>query len=200
MPDPGRNMRIWGIIPAAGLSRRMGRPKQSLSYQGSTIAATVARTLLDADLSGVIAVTRTELIGELQLPDDPRLHLAVNDDPNSEMIDSIRIGLATLNRFQPGSHDGVLVVPGDMPTLSSQSCRICIAEYTADPGRIVIATHAGQRGHPIIFPFAMRATIDRLDGGLNMLPRTFPKQVRLVDVDDPGAALDIDTAEDLAQL
>ena len=193
-------MKIWGIIPAAGLSRRMGRPKQSLSFQGSTIVGTVARTLLKADLSGVIAVTRTELIGELNLPDDPRLHLAVNDDPDSEMIDSIRIGLGDLDRFRPGDDDGVLVVPGDMPTLSSQSCRTCIAEYVADPGRIVIATHAGKRGHPIVFPFVMRAIIDRLDGGLNMLPRTCPKQVLLVDVDDPGAALDIDTGEDLAQL
>ena len=200
MPDADRNIRMWGIIPAAGLSRRMGRPKQSLPFQGSTITATVARTLLDADLTGVIAVTRTDLIGELKLPDDPRLQLAVNDDPNSEMIDSIRIGLATLDRLQPGGNDGILVVPGDMPTLSPQSCRECIAAYIADPGRMVIAAHAGKRGHPIVFPFAMRATVDQLEGGLNMLPRACPGQVLLVDVDDPGVALDVDTTEDLAHL
>ena len=84
--------------------------------------------------------------------------------------------------------------------MSGQSCQACIEKYVADPRRVVIATYAGKRGHPMIFPFAMRMIIDRLDGGLNMLPRTCPRQVLLVDVDDPGAALDIDTAEDLAQL
>jgi CTP:molybdopterin cytidylyltransferase MocA len=191
---------VWGIIPAAGLGRRMGRAKQRLPYRGSTLAATVTRTVLDADVSGVVVVTRTELLDDLQLPVDARLRVARNDDPESEMIDSVRIGLVALDQFQPGGDDGVLVVPADMPTMSAQSCRTSIAAYVSNPGRIVVATYQGQRGHPIVFPLAMRELVFQLDGGLRMLPRTRPDQVLLVDIDDPGVSFDVDLAQDYDSL
>ena len=199
MNDSNFSVKTWGIVPAAGMSRRMGRPKQLLTFRGSTMAATVTQTLLDADLSGVVMVTRTELTDALHLPSDSRVHLAINDDPHSEMIDSIRIGLAALDQFQPRPDDGVLVVPGDMPRLTSQTCRVCMSEFAANPQQIVIAVHEGRRGHPLIFPFAMRDAVDELDGGLNLLPRRHPERIHPIDVDDPGAQVDVDTARDYEQ-
>ena len=195
-------MRVWGVIPAAGLGQRMGRgrPKQLLSYQGSTFAAAVTRTLLEAGASGVVVVTRTQLSEQLRLPDDARVHTAVNDNTGSEMIDSIRIGLTRLDGLGAKGADGVSVVPADMPALRKESCRVCITAYEADPRRIVVATYRKQRGHPIIFPFALREEIDNLDGGLRMLPRLFPTRVCLVDVDDPGVQTDVDTVGDYKRL
>ncbi len=200
MTDTGHNVRIWGIIPAAGMSRRMGHPKQLLPYQGSTIAGAVARTLLTIDLSGVVLVTRTELIDKLDLPADSGIHIAINDNADSEMIDSIRIGLSFLVQYNPAGGDGVLVVPADMPTLDAASCRACIDAYVSDANHIVIATYGGRRGHPMIFPFSMRGFIDNLDGGLNMLPRICSQQVTTVEVNDPGVEFDIDTADDYDRL
>lgn len=178
----------------------MGGPKQVLPYQGSTLVGAVTRTLLDADLSGVVVVTRRQLIDELQLPADSRVHVAINDDADSEMIDSIRIGLSALAEFRPGGEDGVLVVPGDMPALTAQSCCACVSAYVSNPERIVIATYKGKPGHPMVFPFAMRTAVDELHGGLRMLPRTCPGRAFFVDIDDPGVELDIDTAQDYERL
>jgi molybdenum cofactor cytidylyltransferase len=178
----------------------MGRPKQSLPFQGSTIVAAVANTLLEADVSGLVVVTRTELIDGLRLPADARVHVVVNDDPESEMIDSIRIGLSGVDTFDPAGADGVIVVPADMPTLSAGTCRACISAYESAPQRIVIATHGGRRGHPIVFPFAMRRTVEGLKGGLRMLPRVCSEQVLLLETDDPAVELDIDTVDDYEQL
>jgi molybdenum cofactor cytidylyltransferase len=200
MTAADRKVRVWGIIPAAGLSRRMGRAKQLLPYQGSTLAATVTRTLLDADVGGVVVVTRSELLDDLQLPNDARVRVAQNDDPDSEMIDSVRVGLVALSQFQPGDDDGVLVVPADMPTLSAQTCRTCIATYLSNPSRIVVATYQGQRGHPIVFPLALRHLVFQLHGGLRMLPRTCPDQVLLVHIDDPGVSFDVDLTGDYESL
>ena len=200
MHDTSVNVRVWAVIPAAGLSRRMGRPKQSMPLAGSTVAATVVRTVLDADISGLGVVTRTQLIHQLQLPADPRVNVAINDDPNTEMIDSIRIGLSTIESLQPGSNDGVLVVPADMPTLAPESCRACIAAYTSDPRRIIVGRYKGKRGHPIIFPLSMRPEVDRLEGGLRMLPRIHAQRVLCVDLDDSGVHLDLDTPEDYERL
>ncbi len=241
-----RAARIAAIIPAAGASRRMGRSKQTLPVGESTLTATVVRTLLDANVQRVVVITRTSLTTALHLPKDPRVTVEINDDPTSEMIDSIRIGLRALERFrllcneprtsvranppalddvrQPkdrctssgppiadknldigkdacaakrlDENDGVLVVPGDMPTLSVDTCRRCMEAFIADPRRIVIATHAGKRGHPIIFPLSMGDTVDRLATGLNALPQEHPERVHLVAVDDPGAVADVDTQAD----
>ncbi len=88
-------VRIWAIVPAAGRGRRMGGPKQVLPYRDSTIASTVVQTLIEADVVGVVVVTRTVLVNALRLPVDPRVTIALNDR-ESEMIHSIRIGLAGL--------------------------------------------------------------------------------------------------------
>lgn len=226
MTESPQAVRICGIVPAAGLSRRMGTPKQTLPYRGSTFAGTVVRTLIDAGLAGVVVVTRTELVDALDMPDDPRVSVAINDDPNTEMIDSIRIGLAIVarregtatlspddghlgtdapppvpsrlndrhSRFGTG---GVLVVPVDMPALTARTCRACISAFMSDPGRIVIATYRGKRGHPIIFPSALGGTIEELEGGLRSLLERFPDRVAFVEADDPGITQDLDTAKDL---
>ncbi len=210
-----RTVRIWAIVPAAGLGRRMGGPKQTLSFRGSTLAGTVTRTLLAAGVDSLVVVTRTPLVSELELPDDTRVRIAFNDNDAAEMIDSVRIGLTAIvdeqsrggeatvaiNETESASAPtGVLVVPADMPTVSVDTCRKCIGAYVADPQRIVIATHAARRGHPIIFPLSLRAALDRLSGGLNELPRQSPERVHLVEVDDPGATRDVDALTDYESL
>jgi len=200
---------VYAVVPAAGLGRRMGLPKQTLPFRGSTIVGKVVRTLLDAELNRVVLVTRSELVPELDLPTDCRLRVAINADLASQMIDSIRIGLFTLfddvvnpNTASVDEHigtdaaaadSGILIVPGDMPGLSQASCRLCVQAFRAAPTRIIVATHAGQRGHPLVFPAALRAEIDQLQGGLNLLIRRHSDRVQLVETCDPGAVEDVDT-------
>lgn len=200
MPRDAR-IRIWGLIPAAGMSRRMGTTKQTLPFRGSTVTGWVAQTMLDATLDGVIVVTRTELRLALNLPDDPRLTLVFNDDRESEMIDSIRLGVKRIDnaarpRGAKRSQDGVLVVPGDMPTVSAEACRRCMGVYRCNPDRIVIATFDGQRGHPMVFPLAMHRSLDRLRGGLKELVRQCSDCVTEVAMNDATVLQDMDTAED----
>ncbi len=194
--DPNRP-RVVGIVPAAGAGRRMGTAKQTLPFRGSTMAATVVQTLLDAGLDRVVVVTRRELVERLGLPDDPRVALAFNEDADSEMIDSVRIGLRESNAA--GIHrrlTGVLVVPADMPTLTVESCRVCVAAFAADPSRIVIATYDGRRGHPIIFPMALWPGDERLPDGLRTMSHRHPNRVHLVETADPETLRDVDTSED----
>ena len=213
MTLPSGGVQVFGIIPAAGMSRRMGRPKQTLAYGSSTITGTVARTLLGADIDGLVVVTRTELVEALDLPTDPRVAVAINDDADSEMIDSICIGLEMLAKpysepqalahagrrpeKTPACPDaGVLVVPGDMPALSAESCRTCTAAFVADPSRIVVATYKGKHAHPIVFPFSLGPAVAKLSDGLRSLAHTYAGRVFPIEVDDPGATRDINTPED----
>ena len=227
-PDP-RSL-VWGIVPAAGLGRRMGRLKQSLPYGDSTMAGTVVRTLLDAGVDRVVVVTRSDLQAQLGPPQDPRIHVAINDNAETEMIDSIRIGLDAVadsvcipeSLSPPGGEGrvrgfqdalptsqgaqstiapaGIAVLPADMPTATVQSVRICLASFRETPGAIVIAACAGKRGHPIIFPWAMRDVVRNLRGGLRQLPTLHADLVRLVETGDPGVTRDVDTPDDYQRL
>ena len=149
------------------------------------MVGSVVRTLLDAGLDTVVLVTRSELVARLGLPSDKRLSVAANDDASSQMIDSIRIGLSAL--FDDGAASGgekedkpslvdrasdcagILVVPGDMPGLAVATCRLCAEAFRQEPTKIIIAAHNGRRGHPLIFPAALRSVVHQLDGGLNAL-------------------------------
>lgn len=203
-----RDVPIWAIVPAAGLGRRMGRPKQSLPYGGSTLTGTVVRCLLQADVDGVVVVTRASLVVALDLPDDARLQVAFNEAADSDMIDSIRIGLATVvaatavdgNNATMDANVGVLVVPGDMPLLSAATLQKCMHAFETDPRRIVIASYGQRRGHPILFPLALRAAVDRLDGGLNELPQRFADRVQFVKSNDPAVTRDVDTPDEYDEL
>ncbi len=100
MSKPAARVQVFGIVPAAGSSRRMGRPKPSLPYGDSTMVGVVARTLLNINLDRVVVVTRSELAASLDLPSDPRLVIVYNDDADSEMLDSVRAGLTRLTELE----------------------------------------------------------------------------------------------------
>ena len=76
---------LSGIVLAAGASARMGRPKQMLPYGDSTLTGTVTRCLLQAGVDGVVVVTRAALVGALDLPDDVRIRVALNEVTDSEI-------------------------------------------------------------------------------------------------------------------
>lgn len=192
--------KVWGIVPAAGMGRRMGTAKQALPVAGTTMAAQVVTTLLGGGAAGVIVVTRSSLVEALDLPDDDRVVTVFNEDECSQMIDSIRIGLGTLVTIDVDEPDGVMVVPADMPTLTVEACQRSIEAFDRDPTRIIIATYQSRRGHPIVFPICMRAIVDGLAGGLNGLARDYPDRVRLVALDDPGVVQDVDTKADYDDL
>lgn len=200
---------IHAIIPAAGLGRRMGRPKQTLPYRASTIVGSVVRTLLDVDLETVIVVTRRDLLSRLDLPEDSRVSIAINDDGGSQMIDSLRIGLSVL--FGParfGATDtnhceedesadaGILILPGDMPGVTAEACRCCVSAFRLCSTRIVVAARGGVRGHPVILPSGLRARVEQHEGGLNALLRTMPERLTLIETGDEATLHDVDTWND----
>ncbi len=208
MSDKTNRVHVFGLVPAAGLSLRMGTAKQTLPYQNSTVTGYIVQSLLVANLEAVIVVTRSELTDEIGLPSNHRLHVVINDEPGSQMMDSILLGLHKIDEMEGLSASsfnslptiGVLVMPGDMPTVSSKVCSKCIEAFKKDPTKIVIATHQGKRGHPIVFPFSLRQELESTTGGLNELPRSHADLVCEVDANTPTILHDVDTPSDYDSL
>lgn len=198
--------RIVAIIPAAGQSRRMGRPKQLLEIAGRPMLLGLLEMLRAAGVSRAIVVTTQAIAAALRLADLQQLTVVFNEDPQTQMIDSVRLGLCAATaggavRDPAAATDGYLVCPADHPGLSAGDVRACIEEFARHPEDIVIAARHGRRGHPIIFPAALAAIVrsSACDQGLNGLPAELPDRVRLIECSSEGVTRDVDTPDDLEQ-
>jgi len=213
--------RVVAIIPAAGQSRRMGRPKQLLEVDGRPMLLGLLDTLAAPGITQSIVVTTPAIAQSLKLADVAGVALCFNEDPATEMIDSVRLGLGARlgmradqsrdregavnpEQREPlpahGAPDGFLICPADHPNLSAADVRACLDAFARQPDRIIIAARDGRRGHPIIIPAALVEFVQSAacDGGLNALPRAMSERVVLVACDSPGILRDVDTPDDYA--
>jgi molybdenum cofactor cytidylyltransferase len=191
------------IVPAAGASRRMGRPKLLLSFGEGTV------------VGGVVAALRGGGAGEVVLvaaPDDEALaawvrgeglRLAVNPHPEEGMLSSIRAGLAAVGgtAWLAAAARAILVTPADLPRLSPETVRAVLAALAAGVP-LAVPVVAGRRGHPLGIAPRLLAEIDRLDlaTGLRQLLDRHSAELREIPVDDPGCLHDVDTPADYARL
>ena len=191
-------VQVFAIIPAAGQATRMGRPKQLLPVGEATMLECVIEAVLHGDIDGLCVVTSSAIDRALLLSEDPRFIVAVNAAADSDMLDSIRMGMAALNGRRPVADiDGYAVCPGDMPHISADDVCAVTRAYRDGPGSIVVAAHGGARGHPMVFPALLAPEVRAIDaGGLNMLVERHADRVRLIERESRGVIQDVDTPED----
>lgn len=185
---------VDGLVLAAGRSSRMGRDKADLDLDGSTFLERAVATLRAGGCRAVVAV----LPGE-QEPGNPLgATSAVNPDPGSEQIVSIRIGLSALS----GDTAAVLVLPVDAPAVRAETVRSLIAAFQATGAPIVRPVHAGQPGHPTLFARAVFADLARDDlarGAETVVERHAAERLD-VPVEDPGVTTNVNTPDDYLRL
>ena len=181
------------VVPAAGASRRMGRPKLTLPWDGGIVLDATLAALLAGGVRRAVVVTSpaTALSGWRPPP-----HVSVVENPSPElgMLSSVRAGLAALSAA--GAPDLLLVCPGDLPALRSATVRELLAVQLRHGG-IVVPVHGERRGHPLLVPQRWLAAIGELDDavGLRQLLRLASADVLHLQVEDPGTVLDVDTPE-----
>jgi len=195
--------RVFAVVPAAGRSRRMGADKQLLEYAGRPMLRGLLETLEGSRVEAICLVTRKAISDRLDLAGLSKTVTAYNEDAASEMIDSIRIGIAELEKRQAlRAGDGVLVCPGDHAGIAVAEFDRCVDAFRARPDRIVVAERRGRRGHPIIFPGELVEYVRSAacDGGLNALSRAYARLLSAVECESPGVTRDVDTPADYESL
>lgn len=186
-------MKVGGLVLAAGRSRRMGRPKALLAAGEETFLEAAVGSLTRGGCDPVAAVVpdRSDLI---QAALETGAVAALNPDPGSEQIESLRIGLTAL----PDDATAALVLPVDHPLIQRATVEALIAAHAGRPDAVVRPRLNGRPGHPTLFPRATWPLLydARLDRGARDVLDSGGVEVLDVDVDDPGVLADIDTPEE----
>jgi molybdenum cofactor cytidylyltransferase len=139
---------LAAAILSAGESRRMGSPKALIPYRGTTFAG----HLLEVTKHPRIGVTRVVLgAGADQIRERLELDdavVALNPDWPKGQLSSIQ---AAIRSLPPESTAGLMLCPVDHPIVSAELVARLIAAFDSTGKLIVLPTHRGRRGHPMIF-------------------------------------------------
>jgi molybdenum cofactor cytidylyltransferase len=185
---------ICAMVLAAGRSRRMGTQKLLLPLQGRPVIVHVVDELLRSPVDRVFVVVGEEGKPIIEAMADRPVHFVTNPFPEGEMLSSVRCGLTAM----PGECAAVLVALGDQPGISADVVGELVRSFRSGDRGIVVPTHDGQRGHPLLFAMHYRDEIltGYEDRGLRGLLDAHPQDVLEVEVTTPGILEDIDVPED----
>lgn len=189
---------ISAIVLAAGMSQRMGSPKQLLRM-GQT-------TLLERTLSNVRQANVDEIILVLGFAADEiqrtistnGLVTVINPGYKQGMGTSLSAGLAAVN----AQAEGAFIVLADQPFVSPATLDRMIEYHKRYRPQIVIPTYKGFRGNPVLLDRAVFAEVMNLRGdiGCRAIFGSHTEGIHKLEVDDAGILLDVDTLQDFHKL
>lgn len=168
-------MTCWGVIPAAGIGRRMlaDTPKQYLQVAGMTLLEHSLQSLLvDARIRAVSVVvkagdTRAAQLG--RLAGNPRVSLAIGGNERSE---SVAAGLDDLLALGADVEDWVLVHDAARPCLPQASLAALMKQVLASGRGGILAQPVPDTVKKAV-DGRIAATIDRSDLWLAQTPQMF---------------------------
>jgi molybdenum cofactor cytidylyltransferase len=185
---------VAGLILAAGKSDRMGSPKPLLRIYGKTF------------LEHIVTEVRRSKVGQLKvvlghkaetvlksLPSLPA-EILINPDYHQGQLSSLITGLQTL---QGSSAEALILFLVDHPFVTCEVVDLLIQQFSQSHSSIVIPTHHGRRGHPVIFGRQLFSELLHapLDQGAALVVRSHQTEILHVEVEDQGILIDIDTPE-----
>ena len=188
---------MTGIILAAGLSRRMGSPKQLLQLGDKSILQHVVDAAQESRLGDIVLVLghEHELISAgLSLS---RTRVVINPDFANGQSTSIKQGVATVGPEATGA----VVMLGDQPTISSEVIDRLIAEFEATGSDVVQPIYGDEISHPVLLARSLFPEIMLIDGdeGARKVVAEHKANRRLVPISGT-APPDVDDADDYQRL
>jgi molybdenum cofactor cytidylyltransferase len=195
---------IAGVLLAAGIGKRFDasgarlkllEPAPTGARAGQPLALAALRNLRTA-IAEVVVVLRPAHDEQQQ-----RLHallaaegaqVAINSHANTGMGTSLACGVRAC-----ADADGWLIALADMPAIAPATIA-AVRDALLRGHDAVAPRYRGRRGHPVGFSRTCRDELFALGGDAGARSIFLKHPPFLVDVDDPGCLLDIDTAADTA--
>jgi molybdenum cofactor cytidylyltransferase len=191
---------LGAVLLAGGASRRFGADNKLLAeVGGAPILARVAREILAGGVGELIVVTGAEHAAYVTALSGLPVRFVANAHWDDGIGGSIAAGVRALSE----TPQGVFIVPGDLPNLTTAVFqRLAEAFNEAEGNRIVVpVTAKGEQRNPVLWPrrlFPKLAALAGPKGGKSLLD-SLPDERLDVAFGDESVFADIDTPEDYAR-
>ena len=186
------------IILAAGSSSRLGKPKQNLVFQDSTLLQRTIKAALAADCQEIVVMLGANApVIEPTIVDQP-IQIILNTDWEEGMSSSIRHGLAALLKANP-EMQAVILMLCDQPFADASIINQLI-QASANNKHLVASSYNGTIGVPALFNKSHFDELLALQGneGAKKLLLKYTNEVHTVPF--PLGMIDIDTIGDYERL
>ena len=195
---------VFGLIPAGGKSRRMGRPKLSLRLGGRTVLEHVIAALRGGGVEHALVVIGPHVPELVPCAEAAGAVVCRLPEETADMRATVHHGLRWIEQhWRPRPGDGWLLVPADHPTLEAEVVQALLRAHAESPSAsIVIPTYAGRRGHPALISWEHVPAILALppDQAINAYLRGQGPQTHELPVLTPAILVDLDVPEDYERL
>ena len=195
---------IFAVVPAAGRSSRMGRPKLSLPLGGRTVLEHVVGALRQGGVDEMLVVVGPHDSALAPLARAAGAAVLSLPEATADMRATVEHGLRWLEeRFHPRPDDAWFLAPADHPTLDADVVRRLCEVYADRRSRsILVPVFEGRRGHPTLIAWRHVAGVRALpDGqGINAYLRSHVEDIAEVPAGSDAVLCDLDTPEDYERL
>ena len=191
------------MVLAAGMSRRMGTPKQLLRLAGETILEHTLKNVRASGVSEIVlvlgfAADSVEQEISIDRVKMERVKIVYNQDYQQGMGTSLRTGLAAVD----ARSNAALIVLADQPFVRPETLNQLIACHQESRPQIIIPMYKGFRGNPVLLDRSVFAELQSLTGdvGCRAIFGSHVESIRKLPVEDIGILLDIDSQEEYQKL
>ena len=188
---------ISGIVLAAGLSSRMGRPKLLLDWGGQPVIRRAVERVAAGGVDDLLVVVGHEGEAVRKALSGLPVRFVRNPNPEAGQGSSIACGVSAL---QP-SVEATLIALGDQPTLPPEVIPRLLESFRQPGKPIVVPGYRGVQGNPVLFAAAVFPELRALTGdrSARTVVEKDPARVSLVTFDVQMPA-DLDTLEEYERL
>lgn len=192
---------IPAVILAAGRSSRMGRTKALLPIgnAGEVFVTHLITVLTEGGAEEIVVVVGADAdavraaVAAAMAP----ARVIENQSYDLGQLSSVVTALDKVDR--PGVR-AMMLIPVDMPLVAPATVRALRNARARSSALVVRPAHQGRHGHPVIFDRTLFPDLRAADPMLGARAVVAAHRDRVLDVEldpyDPGAFVDIDTAED----
>ncbi len=183
-------MHLSAVICAAGASTRLGQPKQLLPCHGGVLLQRVIEQVASVadDTRVVLGCHANDIAARIR-----GAQTLINSRWREGLATSLACAVSSLDQRS----DALLIALCDQPRIEQRHYQRLKAAFGAWPHGLVASRYAGRNAVPAVFGREFFAELGALNGDAGARGLLQRHAARLLSVDCPDAAFDLDTPADL---